>query len=178
MRKTRSTAASAEIIHSINKSFTLGQNSNVVYIIRAKLINSVIFRSWEWRRVESQFTFYCQQTWHSPQETGWAGDATTSLSPPNLPVTKKKTQKNTMTEREKERDTNWQRGKLIPTIKPENPTNIHKRPKQTSWYLLWHCFIFCSALAVLYSPSVTFRDKRRQTMKVWSQSLFCNICQS
>ena len=97
MRKTRSTAASAEIIHSINKSFTLCQNSNVVYIIRAKLINSVIFRSWEWRRVESQFTFYCQQTWHSPQETGWAGDATTSLSPSNLQETK-----NTTTQRELE----------------------------------------------------------------------------
>ena len=54
--------------------------------------------------VESQFTFYCQQTWHSPQETT-KGDATTSLSPSNLPVTKKK-HENTMTERQKGKDKN------------------------------------------------------------------------
>ena len=28
------------------------------------------YKAREWRWVDSQFTFYCRQTWHSPQETG------------------------------------------------------------------------------------------------------------
>ena len=28
------------------------------------------YKAQEWHWVDSQFTFYCRQTWHSPQETG------------------------------------------------------------------------------------------------------------